>query len=164
MEYNMESFDIRQAVIDQIGSSWDVDGDGTNEKVISVTDSVNDTVYIPMGLPGKTRTGTMYELPLIEVTLVDSPSDIAGIHHTIHNECYFDFNIYFANTDNIDASTFGKTVADEIIQKIYDNYVSVATVYFVKVINSGRELFEDTGKSVIFHRVVECYGMNYEKD
>jgi len=160
----MESFDIRKAVIDQIGYSWDVDGDGTNESCVSILDTVNDTIYIPMGLPGKTRTGTMYEMPLIEVTLVDSPSRIVGIEHTIKNECYFDFNIYFTNTDNITADTFGKTVADEICDKIYDNYISVSTVYYVEVINSGRELFEQEGKSIVFHRIVECYGMNYDKE
>lgn len=160
----MDSFDIRSAVISQIGYSWDVDDDGTNESCVSVTDNVNDTVYIPLYLPGESRTESLPELPLIEVTLVDSPSDISGVDHAIHNECYFDFNIYFTNTDNIDAGTFGKTVSDEICQLIYDNYTSVASVYFVKVLNSGRELFEQEGKKTIFHRVVECYGMNYKKD
>ena len=156
-----EAFDIRQVVIDQIGYSWDVDNDGINESTISVTDAINDTVYIPMGLPQEVRTGTLWEMPYIEVTLVDTPCDIKGINHTIHNECYFDFNIQFANTDNIDKN-FGKDIADELCQKIYDNYTSVSTVYFVKVINSAKEYYEGTEKQTTFHRVVECYGMNYK--
>jgi len=115
-------------------------------------------------MPSEARTGALPELPLIEMTLVDSPSALAGVDHAVYNECYFDFNIYYADTDNIDSATFGKTVADELCQLIYDNYTSVSSVYYVKVINSGRELFEQEGKRVVFHRVVECYGMNYKKD
>jgi len=128
---------------------------------VSVLDAVKDTVYIPMGLPTEIRTGTLWEMPYIEVTITDTPCRIAGIEHTIHNICYFDFNIHYANQDNFDKN-FGKDVADELCNLIYDNYISVGTVYYVEVINSAKEYLEGEGKQTVFHRVVECYGMNYK--
>ena len=158
----IDSFDIRQFVIDQIGYSWDVDDDGTNESTISVTDNENDTLYIPMYLPTEARTGSLPELPLIEVNLVTSPSKIAGMQHVLYDECYFDFNLTYTNTDNIDIGGFGKKVADELCQLIHDNFISVTTAYYLEVLNSGREYYEGTGKTMIFHRVVECYGNRYK--
>ena len=160
----IDSFDIRQFVIDQIGYSWDVDDDGTNESTISVTDDVKDTAYIPMYLPTYARTGSLPELPLIEVNLVTSPSKIVGMEHVLYDECYFDFNFTYTNNDNFDITKIGKKVADEICDKIYDNFISVTTAYYLEVLNSSREYYEGTGKSMIFHRVVECYGMRYAKN
>jgi len=157
-----EAFDIRQKVIDTIGFSWDVYKDGTDISTVSIVDDYNDRVYIPLGLPTQTRTESLWEMPYIEVTLVDSPSKIVGVEHTIRNECYFDFNIFYTNTDTVDKE-YGKKIADELCQKIYEEYTSVASVYWVEVLNSSRELFESDGKQVVFHRVVECYGTNYNR-
>jgi len=114
-----------------------------------------------MYLPTQARTGVLPELPLIEVNLVTAPSKIAGMSHVLYDECFFDFNLTYSNTDDIDIGLFGKKVADEICQRIHDNYVSVTTAYYLEVLNTGREYFEGDGKSMIFHRVIECYGNRY---
>jgi len=157
------SFDIRHLVRSEIGIERDIDGDNFDEYCIRVKNDEDDWVYIPMYLPGECRTGELPNLPLIEMTLVTCPSRIAGIEHTLHNECYFDFNIYYANTDDVSATTFGTQVANSLCSYIYDNYTSIPTSYYVEVINSSLEGFEQSGKQVVFHRVVQCYSMNYDR-
>ena len=130
---------------------------------ISVTDNWDDTVYIPLYLPGEVRTGDLPPMPFIEMTLRTSPAHAMSIGGGVRNqECYMDFNIYYTHTEQVTPTEFGKTVADEIIDKITIDRSSVASTYFVEIVNDGREIIEQTeGKQTIFHRVLETHVKNF---
>jgi len=157
------AFDPRSAIRSQIGYERYMNDD--DRSTVSVTDDWDDTVYLPLYLPGEVRTGNMPEMPFIEMTLITSPSKPMNIGADIRDQdCYMDFHIYYTNTDHITPTTFGKTIADEIVDKITANRCSVTGVAFMEVINDSREFLEEyeNGKSVIFHRIVEVHCKNYD--
>jgi hypothetical protein len=126
--------------------------------VISVLDDYSDTRYIPLLLPGESRSGEPYPMPFIEMVLVSSP---ARPHHVAgdvrEQEGYIDMNIWYTNQDTVNATGFGKTIADKLVDLITINRYSTPSVSWMEVSNDGREMNEDTGKLVVFHRVVEVY-------
>ena len=159
------SFDPRDDIRGQIATEKDIDNDNVDEYVISVTDNWNDTVEIPLLFPAEARTGDMAEMPFIEMVLVNQPATTRNVGGDVkYQEAYIDFNIYYANTDNISAGTFGRKVADELVNLITTNRSSVSDTYFIEVINNGRELFEhdSSGKIVVFHRILEVRVDNYD--
>jgi len=130
---------------------------------ISVTDNWGDKLHLPLYMPGEVRTGDLPPMPFIEMTLISSPAspiDIGGVVR--EQDAYMDFNIYYVDIENISTVSFGKVVADEIIDKITNNRSSTTSTYFVEIINDGREIIEhEEGKQVVFHRVLECHVKNF---
>lgn len=157
-----KSGDSRVALREKIGTEKYVNGEDIY--CIIATDKYDDNVNIPMYLPGECRTEDMPPLPFIEINLVSVNAEPHNIGGNIRKTtAYLDMNIYYANTDNIEATTFGKTVADEIIDCVTQNRSSVTDTYFVEVINDGREIPEyKDGKIVAFHRVLELKATNYD--
>lgn len=155
------AFDPRIWIRNQIGYTKYMDGE--DRSTVSVVDNRNDRMYLPLYLPGEVRTGDLPNMPFIEMVLVSSPAATMDIGGGIKDqESYLDFNIYYTHTSHVTPSEFGKTVADEIVTKILANRSSVASTYFVEVINSGREIIEaEEGKQVIFHRILEIKAKNY---
>jgi len=156
-----DSLDLRSTIRSQIGYTRYVDR--VDRSTVSVDDDRGDKVFVPLLLPGEVRTGDLPNMPFIEMVLVSSPASVANIGGDVREQdCYIDFNIYYTNTDHITPSIFGKTIADEIIDKITENRSSITGSYFVEIVNDGREIIEvEEGKSVIFHRVLECHIKNY---
>ena len=155
------STDIRDTIRKKIGTERYINlSDGYT---ITVTDDWGDNVYIPLYLPGEVRTGDLPPFPFVEMTLVTSPTTATNIGGDVRDmDVYFDFNIYYVNTEKITPTTFGKTISDEIIDQITTYRSSVSYSYFVEIVNDGREILEvEDGKSVIFHRVLECHVKNY---
>jgi hypothetical protein len=156
------SGDLRSHLRSIIGYNWEVDGDEVS--TVSVKNDADDWVYLPLLLPSEARTGTLPELPFIEMTLVNAPSYTRNVGGDVNmNECYLDFNIYFVETDDISASSFGRTVCDKIVQLLDTYKTSVTSAYWVDVLNSGREILEEISGSIVFHNVVEVWIMNYDK-
>jgi len=157
----VSSFDPRVYIRNQIGYTKYMNR--VDVSTVSVNDDRGDRVYLPLYLPGEVRTGDMPVMPFIEMVLVSSPAATMDIGGGVKDqEAYLDFNIYYTNTAHITPSEFGKTVADEIEDKILTDRSSVASTYFVEVVNSGREIIEaEEGKQVIFHRVLEIKCKNY---
>jgi len=155
------SSDIRETIRNKIGYTKYLNGEDCS--TVSVTDDWGDTVYIPLYLPGEVRTGDMPPFPFVEMTLVTSPTTATNVGGDVRDmDVYFDFNIYYVNTEKITATSFGKTVSDEIIDKITTYRSTTSYSYFVEVVNDGRELLEVVeGKSAVFHRVLECHVKNY---
>lgn len=155
------SSDIRERIRNRIGSTRYINNDEVS--TISVTDDYDDLVYIPIYLPSECRTGDMKPFPFVEMTLVTSPTKATDIGGGVRDmDVYMDFNIYYTDTENITATTFGKTVSDKIIDRITTYRSSTPSSYFVEIINDGREILEqEEGKQVVFHRVLECHVKNY---
>jgi len=156
------SFDPRAAIRSQIGYTRYIDD--ADYSTVSVTDDWDDPVYVPLLLPGEVRTGDMPEMPFIEMTLITSPASAMNIGADVREQdCTIDLNVYYVDTDRITPTTFGATIANEIVDKITNNRCLVSGCSFVEVVNDGREYLEEyeDGKSVIFHRVVELHCKNY---
>jgi hypothetical protein len=137
---------------------------GFDESTISVTDDEHNTIYVPMLFPDEARGENNREMPFIEMTLMTEPNRTRSVDGVVHDEtAYLDFHIYYAKTDNITPRTFGKAVADELVDKITQNRHSVSGCSWMEVSNKGREMFEQaiSGKQVVFHRVVEIFCLNY---
>ena len=156
------ALDPRVAIRNQIGYSKYM-----NEmdcSTISVTDNWGDILHLPLYMPGEVRTDDLPPMPFIEMTLITSPATAMDIGGGVRDQdCYMDFNIYYVDTENISTVSFGKVVADEIIDKVTTyRSCTIASTYFVEIVNDGREIIEQTeGKQVVFHRVLECHVKNY---
>ena len=154
-------------IVETIGDHWDVDGDGTNESVISFDypdgDYKGSRCSVPMLTTAETRTGELPYMPFIEVTLVDSPGAVHNISGSVRrDEAYVDLNIYATNTDEINSmDTWMQACKDQIINRIMNFRNSVSNCTWVEPIDVGREIIETTGKKTIFHHVVSLYAMNY---
>lgn len=159
------SFDPRASIRTSIGYTWYNDEEDKDLSVVSCTNDRGDYIYVPLYLPGDVRTGSLPEMPFIEMTLITSPVGVHNVQGDVRDqECYIDFNIYYADMDNISPTAFGKTIADALVGKIMDYRQNISNCTWCEVINDGRELIEEyeEGKSVIFHRVVETYAKNYD--
>lgn len=155
------SFDPRDAIRNQIGTDWDVDENVEDlEKCVVVSDDSGASVYIALLKPGQTRKGSPYEMPFIEMSLMTSPSTTNNVAGNVKfQEAYIDFHIWYQNEDNFTATDFGKSVADELCNLVANNRTSVASSFFMEVIDEGREILEPDGTTL--HRVVEIYINNY---
>jgi hypothetical protein len=152
------SFDPRVNLRNTIGTTKDYNNDNVDEKVISVLDDQNETVYIPLLLPGESRSGEPYPLPFIEMVLVTSPAKVHNVQGDVREqEGYLDMNIWYTNKDTVTATQFGKVVSDKLVDLVMTYRYSVPSVSWMEPANDGREMNEDTGKQVVFHRVVEVY-------
>lgn len=158
------SFDPRITIRNSICSLRDCNNDGVDEYVFTTTNDI-DTVYIPLLLPEETRGQNPYPMPFVEMLLVNSPSKVHNVQGDIREQdAYIDFNIWYTNDDNISCATFGKRIADQIVNQIMTYRHSVTSVSWMEVLNDGREMIEDNGKTVWFHRVVEVYAKNWAQN
>jgi hypothetical protein len=155
-------------IITKIGYSYDVDGDGTDESCVSFAypdgENKDDTCYVPLFMPSEARTGELPYMPFIELTLVDAPSRTHNISGDFKfDEAYIDFNIYAANSDEINQmKTWMEACKDEVIDKITDKRHSVSNCTWMEVVDTGREIIENIGKKVVFHHVVSIYTNGYQ--
>lgn len=156
------AFDPRVAIRESIGYTRYIND--TDISTVSVLDSYSDYMYIPLWLPGEARSGSLPEMPFIEMKLVSSPASPMNIGaDRREQDCYIDFHLYYVNESNITPTVFGKTVADEIVDKITNYRCTTSTVTFMEVINDGIEYEElgGDGTTIIFHRVVEVHCKNF---
>ena len=155
------SLDIRETLRNAIGTSYYMNEQDVS--CVTVTDDYNDTVYIPLLMPSEARSGNVFEMPFIEMNIVDMPSRYSNIGGDVrYQEAYIDFNLYYTNTDNITPETFGKAVFDELIDRLVSNRSSISGVMVVEVISDGREIIENDGKTIVFHRVLTIKANNYD--
>jgi len=148
-------WDIRQT----IGYKVDYNHDNVDEYCINVLDKNSDSVSIPLLLPGESQGDEPYNMPYVEMVLIDAPANIHNVTGNVREqEAYFDFNIWYTNTDNITPCKFGFDVATQLVDLVMTYRHSIPSVDLFEVVDDGRELIEyGTGKQPVFHRVVEVY-------
>lgn len=156
------SFDPREDIRKQIGYSYDCYNENVEHSCVSVYDSLNNIIYLPLLFPGEARSGDLPTFPYIEMVLVDAPSETRSITGLVKKQnAYLDFNIYYANTDNISVVSFGRVVASVLCDLLTDNQSSVASTCHVEVIDDGREIQEYKDTLLVFHRIVEVHCSNW---
>lgn len=159
------SHDPRKAVRSTIGTSGWIESIGDYYYII-VTDDSNVSINVPIFMAEEVKTESIKEMPWIEMNLADctyEPGDIGA--RTRDAEAYIDMSVEFANTDNIDATSFGKKIIDEIINQVRIHQVActfpTATTTFVSV-ESVRHIKEKRAHQVIFKYIVTLYVLYYD--
>jgi hypothetical protein len=151
------SGDFRENLRTQIGWHYN------EQSIVSITNDNNDSVYIPLLLPGEVRSGEMNYMPFIEMTLVDSISKTEGVDGaTKKQDCYIDLNLWYTDMNGISMTTFARKVCDHLNNLITNSRCSVASVYHSEVIGD-REIPEPDmgGRSPVMHRVLSVHMRNY---
>jgi len=162
MAYN--SFDPRQLIIDTICTSW-YDVEEGSISVVTVTDSYNETVRIPLTLAEEVKTESLDELPYIEMALIYTqytPWDIGA--STRQREAYIDCHLYFTDTDNVVPATFAKAVMDKVQDLIRDAHCTFGNSTNRMFVNIGevRYIREPKAHQVVFHYVFSIYAIHYD--
>jgi hypothetical protein len=158
------SFDPRKTVRTVIGTSWWTDEE-EDIYTINVTDNDNATIRIPILMSEEVKTDALDEMPYISMHLATvnyEQWDIAAA--TRQEDAHIDIGIWFTNTDNIDSTSFGKKIVDEIYDKIRSQQCTVfsATHKWDINIETVRIIEETKAHQVIFHIVMELFVRYYD--
>jgi len=155
------SFDPRKSIREKIGTSI-LDVDKGDLYVLKVSDSTGGTEKIPMYLSEEVKSETLAEMPFLDMHMASTtyePHDIGAA--TRKHDCYIDVGLWFADTDNVDRTDFGKKVCDEIIDKVRTNQCSFTGITFINV-EEVREIKEEKAHQVIYHYVITIYCLYYD--
>lgn len=151
-----ESFDPRKALRTLISTTEDLFQTGTNQRVITILYSNNNTYKIPIYMTEESKSDVLPPLPFIELGLLSEsakPQDIGA--STRKHEAIIDVHIYWQKSDDIEQSDFGKLISDELCDKIRTNQCALSKSHFMNVNNTGRVLTETYARQVVYHRVME---------
>ena len=157
------SFDPRKDIRTVIGTAWYNEEEGSIS-VVTVTDSNGDLVRIPLRMAEETRTESVDEMPLIEMSLAFVNYDEWDIGaETRQREAYMDCHLYFTDTDNIDSTSFGKDVIDQLHNLVRNSQCTFADTYKMFVnINEVRYIKEEHAHQVVYHYILTIYAIHYD--
>ena len=147
------AFDPRKLIRAKIGTNHMVDGEV--EICISVTKDDGKTIYIPIILAEKEAV----ECPPYPYIRLDLLS-IRAIPHDIgaavrQHEALIGVDIGYNDMDGIDVTSFGKKIADAIVNLTRTYQTSTDGIQFYNIENQGRIIIENRCEEVIFHWVLE---------
>lgn len=162
-----ESYDPRLKIRETIGTSYAVDSGSWDEQYcIKIEDKHGDDVYVPIYLSEEVKSLDLPSMPLIEIKLMSvtyEPHDIGAL--TRKHEAYYDINIWFTHTDNVDSTTFGKTIIDEIQDQIRTTQevcgFSECPIQFASI-RTVRYREDRNGRQVVYNYIVELYCLYYD--
>lgn len=159
-----ESFDPRVDIRNSITTLVDLNLDGTNNYVITITDSSNNIHYIPVYLSEETKSDVLPSLPYVEFGLVyekSEPQDIGA--ETRKSEAYIDMNVYYQYDDNVNQITMGELIAKELYVKIrsLQTQLMPGKQSFVNFTSSSFIPVETKSRQVVYHMVIELYALWY---
>jgi len=158
------SHDPRKDIRSTIGTSWWTETDG-DIYYIGVTDNTGQPIKVPIFLSEEVKTESIKEMPWIEMNLADctyAPGDVGA--RTRDAEAYIDISIEFADTDNVDSTSFGKKVIDEIINQIrthQENCTFPDTITFANI-ETVKHIKENRAHQVVFKYIVTLYVLYYD--
>ena len=158
------SFDPRKAIREKIGTlkrNFD-DKINTYNLQITVGGSIHNTVNVPMYLAEEVKSGTIKEMPYMDMNLADcsyEPHDILASTRKV--DCYIDIGLWFADTDNVDVTSFGKKVCDQISNLIRTHQSTTDGITFMNV-ESIVNIREIKAHQVIYHVVITVYCLYYD--
>jgi hypothetical protein len=157
------SFDPRVAFREALGTEW-YDEDNVQQYCITVTDNINQTVYVPIYLTEEVDSENLPHFPFMEMHIppggtVYAPHDIKAATRKV--ESYIKIHIYFANLDNIDRTAFAKKIKDELHNLVRNNQSTTTGITFMNVEDDGLTPEKDGGR-VIFHYEATLYCLYYD--
>ena len=158
------SHDPRTDIRSTIGTAGWTEEEG-DIYYITVTKVNGESLNVPMYMSEEEKTESIVEMPYITFDLADcsyEPHDVGAV--TRKMEAYIDIGVWFANTDDIDATSLGKKICDEIIEQVRTHQMNCTfpvTTTFVNIRNV-RHLSERRAHQVVFHYVLELYVLFYD--
>jgi hypothetical protein len=161
------SYDPRIAIRNTIGTLYAIKkGSWDEQRCIRVTDNFGNRLYLPIYLAEEVNSKDLPSMPFISIHMREvqyTPHDIRA--RTRKHEAYYDVGVWFTATDNIDTTTFGKVIVDEIQHQIRSRQencgFSDCPINFMTV-ESVRYLEQTQGAQVVYHYVVEVYCIYYD--
>ena len=158
------SHDPRKDIRSTIGTSWWIEGTGSLYTINVIDDNLK-TVRVPIFMSEEVKTESIKEMPYITMNLALCTYEAEDIGaRTRKAEAYIDIGVWFADTDNIDSTSFGKKVLDEIVNQVRThqrNCTFPNTITFA-IIKNIQCLEERKAHQVVFHIVAELYVLYYD--
>jgi len=151
-----ESFDPRKTIRTGITSSG-YDVDDNIYYYIEVTNNDNDTVRIPIYLHEEVRSGELPSLPYMVMRMMRTryiPHNIAA--SVREHKSIIDVLLQYADTDDIDRTSFGKKILDEFQNQIRTYQSAITGIHFMNI-QSIRQIDVPFGHQVIYGWNIELY-------
>jgi len=134
--------------------------DGDMESCLSVTDNDGATYYIPL-LLGEDVMVNCPAMPYVKFDLLTIKAPPHNIRASVRlYKALISVDVTFNDMDNIDVTSFGKKVADAIVNGIRTNQETTNGIIFYNVYNEGRIVIENTCDGVILHYIMELTAEN----
>lgn len=148
-----EAFDCRKLIRAKIGTNHMINGEV--EICISVTDDDGNAVYVPIYLTEEeaVKCPPYPHIRLDLLTIRAIPHDIGAAVR--QHEALIGVDIGFNDMEGIDVTSFGKKIADAIVNLTRTYQTSTDGIQFYNVENQGRIIIENRCEEVIFHWVME---------
>jgi len=147
------AFDPRKVIRSKIGTNHMVDGDV--EICIFVVDNDGNRLYIPILLEEEEAVECP-PYPYIRFDLLAIRAVPHNVGATVRkHEALIGIDIGYNNMDNIDITSFGKKIADKIVDLTRTHQSDTAGIDFSNISNQGRLLIENRCGDTVFHWVLE---------
>jgi len=148
-----DGIDPRKNIRTKVGTNHVVDSE--TELCISITDDDGNTLYVPMFL-GEEVAVECPSLPYIKLDLLSIAAEPHNIGATVRKyKALISIDVSFNNMDNIDITSFGKKVADALVNLVRANQGTTAGIFFYNVWQEGRMVYESTCEETILHWIME---------
>ena len=152
---SFESFDPRKTIRETIGT-LKYDDEDNIYYYLSVDNNENDSVEIPLYLHEEIRSGELPYLPYIVMRILRVryiPHNISAT--TREHQAILGILVQYSDTDDIDRTSFGKKILDELQNQIRTNQASITNMFMN--INNVRQVDSNYGHQVVYGWNVELY-------
>ena len=155
-----DGIDPRKIIRTKVGTSHIVDGD--TELCISITDNDGNTVYVPIFL-GEEVAVECPAMPYIKLDLLTINATPYNIGGTVRKyKALISIDVTYNNMDNVDITSFGKKVADSLVNLVRASQGTTTGIFFYNVWDEGRVVYENTCEDVILHWIMEITAENQD--
>ena len=155
------SFDCRKSIREKIGTSWWTEEDGESWN-ISALDNDTAPIRIPIYLAEEVKTESLKEMPFIDLNLAHVTyitNNVQGDKRKV--EAYIDVGLWYTDTDNLDITSFGKKIIDELQDKIRSNQCTFTGIDYITIVDVRLQR-ETMAHQVIFHYIITVYCEYYD--
>jgi len=155
------SFDPRKSIREKIGTTWWSEEDGETWN-ISAVDNDGTTIRIPIYLAEEVKSESLKEMPFIDLNLAlvnYITNNVQGDKRKV--EAYLDIGLWYTDTDNINATSFGKKIIDELQDKIRTNQCLFTGIDYITIERVKLER-ETQAHQVVFHYIITVYCEYYD--
>lgn len=155
-----DGIDPRKIIRTKVGTSHIVDDE--TELCILITDDEGDPLYVPIFL-GEEVAVECPAVPYIKLDLLSIKSEPHNIGATVRKyKALISIDVAYSNMDNIDVTSFGKKVADALVNLVRANQGTTVGIFFYNVWQEGRIVYENTCEETILHWIMEITAENHD--
>jgi len=153
-----DGIDPRKIIRTKIGTNHLIDDE--MQLCISVTNGSGDTVNVPMLIGEKVELNCP-AAPFIRLDLLSIKADPHNINASVRKyKALISVDITFNDAEGIDVTSFGKKVADAIVNYVRTYQGATDGIFFMNVWNEGRLVIEGRCEETMFHWILELTAEN----